>query len=90
MSSVPRVGDGFEADVEVQDQHLRLFSEVHALGYIAIVCHVNAKHEVTRRDATDLEDGKKKAEAAAAEYFKQMGITPPVVKWKINAQTQNR
>jgi hypothetical protein len=92
MSGIPMVGDGYEAEVKVNDQHLRLFAEVYELGHVAVVYNVNAKREIARRDADDLKYGMKKAEELASDYLKRRhGVAElPAVDWQMNAQTRNR
>jgi len=90
MSGFPVVGDGFVADVDVDGQHLRLFSEIYELGHRAVVYDVNAKNEIARHDADSLEGGKRMAEESAANYLKYVhGITPlPAVNWQMNAKNE--
>ena len=92
MSGFPAVGDGFWAELEVNGQHLRLFSEVYELGHRAVVYDMKTKHEIARRDADSLEDGKRIAEQSAADYLKRVhGVASlPPVNWSMNAQTQQK
>lgn len=57
MGGFPVVGDGFRADVNIGQHHLRLFAEVYELGYVAVLYGMNAYHEVARNDADNLDDG---------------------------------
>jgi hypothetical protein len=90
MSGFPFIGNGFRAEVKVDGQHLRLFSEVYMLGHVAAVYDVNAKREIARHDVENLDTGKLEAKRSAANHLKYVhGITPmPGVEWQINVQSR--
>ena len=91
INGFPVYGDGYWAEVKMQDQYLRLFSGVYELGHVALVYDMNAHCDIDRQNADDLEDAKKKAEKIAAEYVRRMtNATLPPVEWKMNAQTKLR
>src|SRR5260370_26152034 len=85
----PVAGDGYQADVKIKNEHLRLFAEVYSLGYLAVVYDVNRKNRVSREDANDLDDAKAKAEGMAAGYLRYRGAEPlPKVEWVLNPQSK--
>jgi len=85
----PVAGDGFQAEVKIKDQHLRLFAEVYSLGYLAVVFDVNRKQRVSREDADNLDDAKTKAESLAAGYLRYRGAGElPSVTWVLNPQSK--
>jgi hypothetical protein len=92
MNGLPRVGDGFQADIRVGDHHLRLFSEVYQLGFVSVVYDVTARQEINRQNADSLEDGKLRAAEGAAEYVRHAyGLElPDVVEWEMNPQMRAR
>jgi hypothetical protein len=75
------LGKGFYVDVVIGKEHLRLFSETQANGYVAIVCHLSAKHEVTRKQVRSLDEGKNVAEDIAERYLAEINLNLPVVQW---------
>jgi hypothetical protein len=91
MGGFPVSGDGFRADVNVGQNHLRLFAEIYELGYVAVVFDMNAHREVARNYADNLDDGKRRAEQAAGDYLRRLdGTVLPAVNWEMNAQMRNR
>jgi hypothetical protein len=85
----PVAGDGYQAEVKVKDQYLRLFAEVYSLGYLAVVFDMNRKQRVSREDADNLDDAKAKAESLAAGYLRYRGVGElPLVAWVLNPQSK--
>jgi hypothetical protein len=74
----PRIGEGYWADTVSGKYQLRLFSELTALGWAAVVYDANSKKFLAREWADDLEDGKQKAEALAKKILKIV----PKLEWK--------
>ncbi len=85
----PVAGDGYQAEVKIKDQNLRLFAEVYSLGYLAVVFDVNLKQKVSLEDADNLDDAKTKAESLADGYLRYRGAgeLPPVT-WVLNPQSR--
>src|SRR6266852_3041541 len=85
----PVAGDGYQAEVEAKEEHLRLFAEVYSLGFLAVVYDMNREHRVSREDADNLDDAKAKAESLAAGYLRYRGVEPlPPVEWVLNPQSK--
>ncbi len=76
--------EGLWADVQVGNEHLRLFSERNAQGVQASVYNVNARHWIAPSETVDdIEQGKEKAAEYAKAYLKRAAnIDLPSLKWK--------
>jgi hypothetical protein len=76
--------NGVWAQIEVGDEHLRLFSEHNAQGIQASVYNFKTKTWIAPSEAVDdIEDGKDRAQAIAQEYVKRVtGLDLPPVQWK--------
>jgi hypothetical protein len=75
---------GVWADVKVGGEHLRLFSEISALGVQASVYNVNAKNWIAPSEAVDdIEQGKDRSAARAMAYLRRVANLelPPLI-WK--------
>ena len=94
MSSVARlswpvIGDGYQADMKVNNAHLWLFAEVYCLGHLAVVFDVNRKSKVAVEDAISLDDARRKAEGYAAGYLRYLGAGDmPDVHWEPNPRSK--
>ena len=74
---------GVWAEIEVNGEHLRLFSEHNAQGIQASVFNVNTKTWIAPSEAVDtIEDGKDRAVAHARAYLQRAGTDLPPVQWK--------
>jgi hypothetical protein len=75
---------GVWAEVKVGGEHLRLFSEVSALGVHASVYNVSAKSWIAPSEAVDdIEDGKDRAAAHATSYLRRVAnVELPSLTWK--------
>ena len=75
---------GFWAEVEVEGEHLRLFSEHNAIGIQASVYNVKTKTWIAPSEIVDdIEDGKDRAADYAREYLKRAaGVDLPPLQWK--------
>jgi hypothetical protein len=75
---------GFWAEVEVDGEHLRLFSEHNAIGIQVSVYNVKTKTWIAPSEIVDdIEDGKDRAAAYAQEYLKRAaGLDLPPLQWK--------
>lgn len=74
----PSAGDGFYADVIHDGRHLRLFSEVTAVGEVGAVYDLNAEVWIAREWADSLEDGQRKAQ----EIVNRVLRVVPAIEWK--------
>ena len=76
--------EGFWAEVKVDGEHLRLFSEHSPLGVQASVYNVIAKTWIAPSEpVNDIEQGKERAEAHAKAYLKNAAdLELPVLDWK--------
>ncbi|MBZ5660610.1 MAG: hypothetical protein LAO08_09400 [Acidobacteriia bacterium] len=75
---------GFWAEVEVDGEHLRLFSEHNAIGIQVSVYNVKTKTWIAPSETVDdIEEGKDRAAAYAREYLKRAaGVELPPLQWK--------
>jgi hypothetical protein len=75
---------GVWAEVRVGGEHLRLFSELGALGVQASVYNVNAKNWIAPSEAVeDIEQGKERSMAYATEYLRRVAnLELPPLSWK--------
>lgn len=75
---------GFWAEVEVDGEHLRLFSESNAIGIQVSVYNVKTKTWIAPSESVDdIEEGKDRAAAYAREYLKRTtGVDLPPLQWK--------
>lgn len=75
---------GFWAEVEVDGEHLRLFSESNAIGIQVSVYNVKAKNWIAPSESVDdIEEGKDRAAAYARDYLKRtVGVDLPPLQWK--------
>lgn len=75
---------GLWAEVKVNGEHLRLFSERSALGVHASVYNVNAKSWIAPSEAVDdIEQGKDRAVAHAMTYLRRVANADlPSLTWK--------
>ena len=74
---------GYWAEVEVGDEHLRLFSEHNAQGIQMSVYNAKTKTWITPSEAVDdVEDGKERAEQHARAYLQRAGLKLPPLQWK--------
>ena len=75
---------GVWAEVIVDKQHLRLFSELTPSGPQASVFNVNEKTWIAPSEQVeDIEQGKDRAEAYARAYLKKVaGCDLPTLTWK--------
>ena len=76
--------DGVWAEVKVGGEHLRLFSEHHALGIQASVYNANTKTWIAPSETvSDIEQGKERAANYAKAYLDRMtGHELPLLQWK--------
>ncbi len=76
--------EGVWAEIQLGNEHLRLFSEHNAQGVQASVYNVNAKNWIAPSEAVDnIEQGKERAADHAKTYLKQaanLGLPP--LEWK--------
>jgi hypothetical protein len=86
----PRIGDGVWADVKIGDRlHLRLFSTETGLGPGAAVFDVTSGRWLPNREWADtIEDGQRRAERIARDYYRAVGLKEPfpAVEWKITGE----
>lgn len=75
---------GFWAEVEVEGEHLRLFSESNAIGIQVSVYNAKTKTWIAPSESVDdIEEGKDRAAAYAREYLKRTaGVDLPPLQWK--------
>jgi hypothetical protein len=75
---------GFWAEVEVNGEHLRLFSEHNAIGIQVSVYNVKTKTWIAPSEMVDdIEDGKDRAAAYAKAYLQRAaGMDLPPLEWK--------
>jgi hypothetical protein len=75
---------GLWAEVKVNGEHLRLFSERSTLGVHASVYNVNAKSWIAPSEAVDdIEQGKDRAAAHAMTYLRRVAnVELPSLTWK--------
>jgi hypothetical protein len=76
--------DGVWAEVEVGDEHLRLFSEHNAIGIQASVYNVKTRTWIAPSESVDdIEQGKDRAADYAKSYLERVaGLKLPSLKWK--------
>jgi hypothetical protein len=75
---------GVWAEVKVNGEHLRLFSEQSALGVHASVYNVSTKSWIAPSEAVDgIEEGKDRAAAHAMTYLRRVArVELPSLIWK--------
>jgi hypothetical protein len=81
--------EGVWADVKVDGEHLRLFSEHNAQGVQASVYNVNVKAWIAPSEAVDdIEEGKDRAAEHARAYLKRVANSelPPLTWEKSRSQ----
>jgi len=76
--TLPKMGDGFWADVKHDGRNLRVFSEVTEVGEVACVFDLDSKVWINRQWADSLEDGKSRAEA----FIKHLLPAAPAIEWR--------
>lgn len=75
--------EGVWAEVKVDGEHLRLFSEHSPLGVQASVYNVGAKTWVAPSEPVDnIEQGKERAGAHARAHLKKLNLELPRLEWK--------
>ncbi|HVA94387.1 MAG TPA: hypothetical protein VNI36_05725 [Candidatus Dormibacteraeota bacterium] len=76
--------DGVWAEVEVNGEHLRLFSEHNAIGIQASVYNVKTKTWIAPSEPVDdIEEGKDRAAKHAQAYLKRAtSLDLPPLQWK--------
>ena len=75
--------EGVWAEVKVDGEHLRLFSEHSPLGVQASVYNVGAKTWIAPSESVDdIEQGKERAEEYARTYLKKLNLELPRLEWK--------
>jgi hypothetical protein len=76
--------DGVWAEVKVDGEHLRLFSEHSAQGVQASVYNVNSKAWIAPSESVDdIEQGKDRAAEHASTYLKRVAnLELPPLTWK--------
>jgi len=80
----PMLSNGVWAEIEVNGEHLRLFSENNAIGIQASVYNVKTKTWIAPSEAVDdIEHGKDRATAHAKAYLQRAcGAELPPLQWK--------
>jgi len=75
---------GVWAEIEVNGEHLRLFSEHNAQGIQVSVYNVKTKTWIAPSEAVDdIQEGKDRATAYANAYLKRaVGLELPPLQWK--------
>jgi hypothetical protein len=75
---------GVWAEVKVNGEHLRLFSEQSTLGVQASVYNVNAKNWIAPSESVDdVEQGKDRAAEHARVYLRNVAnLELPALQWK--------
>jgi len=77
------LAEGAWAELKVGSEHLRLFSERSPLGVQASVYNANTKTWIAPSETvSDIEEGKRKAEAYAKAYLQNLNLQLPPLKWK--------
>jgi len=77
------LAEGVWAEVKVDGEHLRLFSEHSPLGVQTSVYNVGAKNWIAPSESVDdIEQGKERAEAYARAYLKKVNLKLPRLEWK--------
>jgi hypothetical protein len=81
---VPMLTEGVWAEVKVNGEHLRLFSEHNAQGVQASVYNVAAKTWIAPSESVDdIEQGKDRAAEHARDYLKRVAdLELPSLTWK--------
>jgi hypothetical protein len=80
---VPMLTEGVWAEVRVDGEHLRLFSEHNAQGVQASVYNVNTKTWIAPSESVDdIEQGKDRAAEHARTYLKRVDLELPPLTWK--------
>jgi hypothetical protein len=76
--------EGVWTEIQVGNEHLRLFSEHNAQGVQASVYNVNTKRWIAPSEAVeDIEQGKERAAEYARAYLKHVTNTDlPPLEWK--------
>jgi hypothetical protein len=76
--------DGVWAEIQLGNEHLRLFSEHNAQGVQASVYNVKAKNWIAPSEPVDnIEQGKERATQYAKAYLQHMGNSGlPPLEWK--------
>ena len=75
--------EGFWAEVKIDGEHLRLFSEHNAQGVQASVFDAkNKKWIAPSEPVEDIDQGKEKATEYAKAHLKRLGIELPPLIWK--------
>jgi hypothetical protein len=75
--------EGVWAEIKVNGEHLRLFSEQNAQGVQASVYDVNTKKWIAPSEPVeDIEQGKEKAAEYAKTYLKRANLEIPPLVWK--------
>ena len=85
VQTVPAMlSEGVWAEVEVNGEHLRLFSESNAIGIQASVFNVKTKTWLAPSETVDdIEHGKDLATAHAKAYLQRAaGVELPPLQWK--------
>jgi hypothetical protein len=80
----PMLSNGVWAEVEVNGEHLRLFSENNAIGIQSSVYNVKTKTWIAPSETVDdIEDGKDRATTHAKAYLQRAaGVELPPLQWK--------
>ena len=80
----PMLNNGVWAEVEVNGEHLRLFSEHNAIGIQVSVYNVKTKTWIAPSEIVDdIEHGKDRAAAYAKAYLlRTAGVELPPLQWK--------
>jgi hypothetical protein len=75
--------EGVWAEVKIDGEHLRLFSEHNAQGVQVSVYNVNAKAWIAPSESVDdIEEGKNRAAEHARVYLKRVDLELPPLTWK--------
>jgi hypothetical protein len=75
--------EGVWAEIQLGDEHLRLFSEHSAQGVQASVYNVKTKRWIAPSETVeDIEQGKEKAAEHARAYLKHAELPP--LEWKMS------
>ena len=76
--------DGVWAEIQLGNEHLRLFSEHNAQGVQASVYNVKAKNWIAPSEQVDnIEQGKERATQYAKAYLQRTGNSElPPLEWK--------
>ncbi len=83
MSIIFSRGDGYQAEVKLDGQHIELLVHINETGCFAVLFDKVLKRQIGKEQVIDFEDGKQYAVSMGSSYLRRFTRQKfPAIEWK--------